>query len=73
MCTTMLLIGLVIIVVHPIAAQSSDLIILVDHYVLDEKLVKNSIGEVVLDIRPDIIEDACHIPKVGYLLQDHFG
>lgn len=52
------------VVAHPISIQSVDLInTLANNYVPDEHMVKTGLGEVVLDLRPDNIEDVFHLPK----------
>ena len=54
---------LVSVVAHPVSMQSSELIMAItQHYVPDEKIVRAVTGEMVLDIRPDAIERAFHLP-----------
>lgn len=63
-CTSLVHYSLVNAVVHPISIQLTKLInTLASNYVPDKCMVKNSVGEVVLDLRPDNIEDVFHLPK----------
>ena len=49
---------------HPMSVKSSKLIItLGQHYVSEMNMVKNVIGEIVLDIRSDKIEKVFHLPS----------
>ena len=49
---------------HPMSVQSSKLIItLGQHYISKKNMVKNVIGEIVLDIRSDNIEKVFHLPS----------
>lgn len=54
--------GLVNAALHPVLVQSSELIMaLVENYVSEERVVKNIIGEIVLDLRPKNIEKVFHL------------
>ena len=49
---------------HPISIQSSKLIMaLAKNYVLEVRVVKSIIGEIVLDLRPKNIEKKFNLPR----------
>lgn len=62
--------GLVNFVSHPTLFQSFELImILAQHYVPDEKVVKSMTREIVLDLRPQYIEKVFHLRREDQYLQ----
>ena len=55
---------------HLMLVQSSNLIMkLAQHFVPKERVVKSVIGEVVLDLRVDNIEQVFHFPRVDQFIR----
>lgn len=42
---------------------------LAQHFVYEERVVKNVIGEVVLDLQPDNIEKVFHLPRADQFIR----
>lgn len=61
--TILIRLGLVNATSNLVSVQSSEVImVLAKNYVLEERVVKNIIGEIVLDLRPKHIEKVFHLP-----------
>lgn len=55
---------------HPTSVQSAKLIMtLAQHFVLEERVVKRTTGEVVLDLRPDNIQRVFHLPRADQFIR----
>lgn len=55
---------------HPLSVQSAELVMtLAQHFILEERVVKNVTGEVVLDLRPNNIERVFHLLRVDQFIR----